>query len=292
METSMAYSIREMKKEEVGLALKWAETEGWNPGVNDAECFYAADPNGFLMGELDGEMIGSISAVKYGQDFGFLGLYIVRPEFRGRGYGLRLWNAGVDYLAGRNVGLDGVVAQQEKYKKSGFRLAYGNIRYEGKGVETGHRNTLDKPAPGTDEIVDLSSVSFVEVAAYDQKFFPAPRDRFLECWINQPGAHALGSLTHGRLAGYSVMRPCHNGFKIGPLFADTIHCAEALLVAECERASGEPVFLDVSEANPAAVALAESHGMRKVFETARMYTKFEPEISLERTFGVTTFELG
>lgn len=37
--------------------------------------------------------------------------------------------------------------------------------------------------------------------------------------------------------------------------------------------------------------LAESHGMRKVFETARMYAKFEPEISVDRTFGVSTFEL-
>jgi ribosomal protein S18 acetylase RimI-like enzyme len=288
----MTYRIREMKKEEVGLALKWAEIEGWNPGVNDAECFYASDRSGFLTAEFEGRMIGGISAVKYGQDFGFLGLYIVRPEFRGRGCGLRLWNAGVDYLAGRNVGLDGVVAQQENYKKSGFHLAYRNIRYEVKGVETGSRNTLYRSAPGTGEIVDLSGVSFAEVAGYDRKFFPAPRDRFLECWINQPGAHALGSLMHGRLAGYSVMRPCHNGFKIGPLFADTIHCAEALLASVCERASGETVFLDVPEANPAAVALAESHGMRKVFETARMYTKFEPEISIERTFGVTTFELG
>jgi hypothetical protein len=205
---------------------------------------------------------------------------------------LRLWNAGIDYLAGRNVGLDGVVGQQENYKKSGFRLAYRNIRYEGKGVEMGHRNTFYKSAPGMGEIVDLSTVSFVDVAGYDRKFFPASRDRFLECWINQPGGHALGSLVHGRLAGYSVMRHCHNGFKIGPLFADTIHSAEALLVAVCDRARGEPVFLDVPEANPAAVALAEHHGMRKVFETARMYTKFEPEISLERTFGVATFELG
>ncbi|MGA2404013.1 MAG: GNAT family N-acetyltransferase [Syntrophobacteraceae bacterium] len=288
----MAYSVRKMKKEEVVLALKWAEIEGWNPGVNDADCFYAADPNGFLPGELEGEPIGSISVVKYGQDFGFLGLYIVRPEFRGKGYGLRLWKAGIDYLAGRNAGLDGVVAQQENYKKSGFRLAYRNIRYEGKTVKAGYRNTSLKPAPAIDEIVDLSTFSFAEVAGYDRKFFPAPRNRFLECWVNQPGGHALGSLIQGGLAGYSVMRPCHNGFKIGPLFADTIDSAEALLAALCERASGEPVFLDVPEANPAAVALAESHGMRKVFETARMYTKSEPEISLARTFGVTTFELG
>ncbi len=82
------------------------------------------------------------------------------------------------------------------------------------------------------------------------------------------------------------------GFKIGPLFADSREFAEALFLAVCEAARGEPVFLDVPEANAAAVALAEQNGMHKVFETARMYTRFEPDVSLGRTFGVTTFELG
>ncbi len=288
----MDYSIRKMKKEEVGIALKWAEIEGWNPGVNDSECFYAADPDGFLIGEIDSEPIGSISVVKYGQDFGFLGLYIVRPEFRGRGYGLQLWNAGMEYLSGRNVGLDGVVAQQENYRKSGFRLAYRNIRYEGKGNEINAPKHSLEFLLGEGEIVELASVSFGEIADYDRRFFASPRDSFLECWINQPGGLSLGISAAGGLAGYSVMRPCRTGFKIGPLFADGREFAEALFLAMCEAARGEPVFLDVPEANSAAVALAEQNGMRKVFETARMYTRFEPDISLDRTFGVTTFELG
>ena len=33
--------------------------------------------------------------------------------------------------AARVIGLDGVVAQQENYRKSGFELAYANIRYGG-----------------------------------------------------------------------------------------------------------------------------------------------------------------
>jgi hypothetical protein len=34
-------------------------------------------------------------------------------------------------LAGCTIGLDGVVAQQGNYLKSGFQLAYRNIRYQG-----------------------------------------------------------------------------------------------------------------------------------------------------------------
>ena len=109
----------------------WAAEEGWNPGQSDTLAFVAADPSGFLVGRLDGEPIASISAVRYGTEYGFIGFYIVRPEFRGKGYGIQLWRAGMERLAGCNVALDGVVDQQEKYRRSGFRHAYNHVRYEG-----------------------------------------------------------------------------------------------------------------------------------------------------------------
>jgi len=85
--------------------------EGWNPGIHDGEAFRGADPEGFLIGEIDGKPIGSVSAVRYRERFGFLGFYIVKPEWRGQGYGIQLWRAGLDHLQGRVLGLDGVIAQ-------------------------------------------------------------------------------------------------------------------------------------------------------------------------------------
>lgn len=49
------YTIRTMHRDEVQIAVEWAAREGWNPGLADADCFYAADPNGFLIGLLDEE---------------------------------------------------------------------------------------------------------------------------------------------------------------------------------------------------------------------------------------------
>ena len=125
---SSSLVIRKMNEDELNLALEWAAAEGWNPGLDDAKCFYAADPNGFLLGELAGKPVGCISAVAYDNAYGFLGLYIVPPDYRGRGFGLKLWDAAMTYLNGRIVGLDGVFAQQANYRKSGFTLAYRNIR--------------------------------------------------------------------------------------------------------------------------------------------------------------------
>ena len=128
-----AYKVRTMDRQEVGLAIDWAAAEGWNPGLHDANCFYAADPEGFLVGLLGDEPVATISVVKYGSSFGFVGFYIVAPVHRGCGYGIKIWNTGLARLQGRTVGLDGVVDQQENYKKSGFVLAHRNIRYEGTG---------------------------------------------------------------------------------------------------------------------------------------------------------------
>lgn len=286
----MDFSIRKMKIEDVHTALKWAEVEGWNPGLHDAECFFRADPGGFLLGEIGGEPVGCISTVNYGDSFGFLGLYIVRPEFRGNGYGLRLWNEGMKHLGSRNTGLDGVVAHQKDYMKSGFCLAYRNLRYQGTTLGKAFDEITSGEATG---IVDLSSLPFEQIAAYDKDLFPAPREEFLRCWLDQPEGKGLGITTKDHtLAGYGYIRRCRTGFKVGPLFADSPDLADVLLAALCKNTAGEPVFLDIPEPNASALALVRRHGMEQMFETARMYTKGEPGLPLDRVFGVTTFELG
>ncbi|ACC74725.1 GNAT family N-acetyltransferase [Paraburkholderia phymatum] len=276
--------VRTMNTNEVNLAIEWAAREGWNPGLHDASCFRCADPKGFFVGEWRGEAVGSISAIAYDGQFGFIGLYIVRPEFRGKGFGLRIWQHGIDYLGKRNIGLDGVVAQQPNYRKSGFELAYRNIRFQGIADADASRDEA--------MLVDARQLPFEQLASYDGRFFPAPRAAFLRAWIDQPGAVSLAHIGDGQIRGYGVLRRCREGRKIGPLFADDKHIAEALFTALVARCAGETVTLDVPELNSAAVALAERHRLTSVFETARMYTKRAPDHPLMRLYGVTTFELG
>ncbi len=283
--SSPRYTIRTMSKQDIETAIDWAAAEGWNPGLHDAESFYAADPNGFLMGEIDGEPVSTLSAVKYGNSFGFIGFYIVKPTYRGKGYGIQLWNAGIKYLAGRNIGLDGVLEQQENYKKFGFRLAYRNIRYEGVNEST----TL----PEKFKITDLSSIPFSSIQSYDQTFFPEERSIFLKSWVKQSGHHALGIMDGEQLAGYGVIRKCREGYKIGPLFADTPELAESLFTALRNRIERSvSIYFDVPETNDAAISIAEKYKMKPVFETARMYTINTPKIPIQKLFGVTSFELG
>ncbi|MBF7729579.1 GNAT family N-acetyltransferase [Pseudomonas sp. N040] len=279
-----AYQMSVMSRDELQIAMDWAQAEGWNPGLDDAAAFYAADPAGFLIGKLGTQPVATISAVKYGAAFGFIGLYIAQPSYRGQGYGLQLWDKALAYLRGRNVGLDGVLAQQDNYRKSGFRLAHRNIRFAG----------LAKPAVATPTpAVSLASLALDELHRYDRQFFPEQRQRFLERWISQPNAHALGIVDNARLVGYGVIRACHSGYKIGPLNAQSPELASELFDALAARVpAGCAIYLDTPEPNSRAIELALRNGMQPCFETARMYTGTFPALPLDKVFGITSFELG
>lgn len=269
---------------EVDFAVELAAREGWNPGLHDADCCYTADPNGFLIGLLGNEPIATISAIRYGNTFGFIGFYIVKPAYRNKGYGIQIWDAALKSLEGRNIGLDGVVAQQDNYKKSGFKPAYRNIRYQGIG---------GGELPYNGEIMELSHLPFEAIESYDRPFFPEDRSRFIKSWINQPGCTALGVVRGGKLNGYGVIRPCHSGHKIGPLFAESPESAESLFLALKSAVKEEgPIYLDTPELNQAAASLAKRYNMQVVFETARMYAGERPNLLLDRVFGVTAFEVG
>ncbi len=273
--------VRAMRPEDLNMAADWAAAEGWNPGLADTSCFSVIDPAGFLIGEHEGKPAAIISSVNYDEAFAFLGFYIVRPDLRGRGLGLDIWHAAIAHSAPRIIGLDGVVAQQDNYRKSGFALAYANVRYGG---------TLSG-AHGRHETVPLKDVPFDIVAADDARCFPADRPAFLRAWTAAPGHVGRALLRDGALAGWGVIRPARAGRKIGPLYAIDRHAAEAVFSALVGSEAGD-VFIDVPEVNRAAVELAVGAGLEPRFETARMYTGPIRPVSLDRIFGGLSFEVG
>jgi len=284
--------IRNMNRSEVDELVGWAALEGWNPGLHDAELFWATDPAAFIAADLKGELIGGGAITSYTGEYGFMGFFIVRPEYRGRGLGKALWQARRERLLARlrpgaSIGLDGVFAMQSFYAKGGFVCSHRNMRFRAEipaRSATSHVN---------DEcIISLAAVPFEQVLDYDRTCFPVLRPTFLKGWISQPDALALGCRRDGKLSGYGVVRRCREGCKIGPLFADDAPAANALYLRLAEFAGEGPLFLDAPENNPAAIELVHQHQMTEVFGCARMYLGRPPVVAHERVFGVTTFELG
>jgi len=281
-----------MTRPEVDELVAWAAREGWNPGLHDAELFWATDPQAFVAAELRGELVGGGAITSYAGEFGFMGFFIVRPEHRGRGLGDALWHARLERLRARlrpgaGIGLDGVFAMQDYYARGGFVFSHRNMRFR---VDVPARAA---PVPADDQrVVPLAQVALDRVLAYDRDCFPAPRPAFVQRWISQPDALALGCVRGERLAGYAVVRRCREGCKIGPLFSDDAQAAAALYARLQDFAKGGPLFLDAPENNPAAMDFVRERGMTEVFGCARMYLGPAPQVSHERVFGVTTFELG
>lgn len=281
----MEATIRNLNREEVLHVMGWAAQEGWNPGLQDSRVFHEISPQAFWGAFVDGELAASISLISYEGQFGFLGLYICKPTFRGRGIGLKLWT----HVMERNrslptIGLDGVVAQQENYRKSGFQYAYGNSRF-------GCLNPLagSKLHPSLRKIgaIDLPQIRLFESEHY---LFPADRSEFLSVWLRN--FESLGLWNGGKLAGYGSLRACHDGYKIGPWLATSPTNAEVLLEGLLSLIPRANVYVDVPVPNSSAVNLVKSLGFVPSFETARMYRGKVPDVNLSHVFGVTTLELG
>lgn len=283
----MTITIRPLRAVEVSVLVDWASAEGWNPGTADASAFYSADPEGFIGAFADGQMVAGIAAVRYvlpserSRGFGFIGLYIVRPDQRGRGYGRAVWDAGLAHLEGCTIGLDGVVAQQDNYAGMGFERAYDTIRFSGRA----------RVRPPNDPFVNFRTPKPKDLrglVAYDRRFFPAMRERFLDAWLREPRLWHVATV-NGRLVGCAALRPCHSGAKIGPLLADTHAIALGLFDSLAAEWRGE-IHIDAPLPNQAFVAGLEARGLTRGFETARMYRGPAPTIALP--YGVTTLELG
>jgi ribosomal protein S18 acetylase RimI-like enzyme len=275
-------SIRTLTLSEVQTLIDWARSEGWNPGRDDAAPMQAADPDGFIGCFLNGAMVAGISAVRYGEDFGFIGLYLCHPDHRGNGYGRLVWNAAMAHLSGRVIGLDGVPEQQGNYARMGFAPVYRTLRWSGRASARLSRAT---------EIRDAATSDLADLEAFDRLHFPAHRPSFLDLWLQPPRVSVVAE-REGRIEGYAVLRDCADGAKIGPLFATSEPIAEELLAAcLCQHASAT-IHLDVPNHQIGFADVLKRLGFQPGFTTARMYRGKPPSSSLAGVFAVTTLELG
>lgn len=278
------YRIVRAHENEIPIMIEWAKNVGWNPGLNDASCFYQADPNGFFLGKIQDEIIAMGAAVVYDEHAAFCGLYMVSAMHRHQGYGMALTKARLAYVGDRSTGLDGVVEMVPQYKNLGYKIAHPNYRFR---LDV---STMEKPA--NNKIVDAKTWPIEDIITYDAKHFPAKRARFLKAWIEQVGCYCALYIEDGHIHGFAVMRPCVQGFKIGPLFAQNYEIAQDLLIDLASHVENQMIYLDVPACNPNALQLVRHFNMVQEFETVRMYRHQKPLMNMHHIFGITTYELG
>lgn len=271
-------AIRRMTLAELDLVLGWAAEEGWNPGLQDAAAFHAADPEGFFLAEAGGEPVAAISVVNHSDEFAFLGLYLCCPDWRGRGIGMALWQAGLAHVGERVVGLDGVAAQEANYARSGFARAGATIRFEG-----------PSGGPSLPGLRAAEPADLPRLLELDRDATGVERARFLTAWVApSPDRRTIVIEENGVLQGCATSRLCRSGRKIGPVIAPDAGAALSLAAASGQDG---PFIIDVPEAKTEFIVALVAQGYRETFRTARMYRGSAPRVTgLEH--AIATMELG
>lgn len=274
--------IRTMSPADLGIALDWAAAEGWNPGLDDAMTFRAADAEGFLMGWVRDEPVACISVVRHSAVYGFLGFYICRPDHRGQGHGWALWQAGLAHLGDRTVGLDGVPAQEENYRRSGFEFAFRSHRHEGEIKGRTHA-----------EYVRPESGDMARLIALDASVNGVERPAYTGAWLRDTDSrHTLVRREGERIAAMGTIRACRAGHKIGPLVASDGESAVALVESLVAASGANRVAIDIPETSHLGPGLAKRFGLESAFACARMYRGTAPATDMSALIGLTSFELG
>ncbi|MCE8008145.1 GNAT family N-acetyltransferase [Aestuariivita sp.] len=268
-----------MGLEDLRRALDWAATEGWNPGLGDAEAFLAADPEGFFVADIDEQTVAAISVVNHGPEFAFLGLYLCLPQYRGQSIGYGLWQHALTHAGDRVVGLDGVPDQQPNYRKSGFDLTGQTYRFSG--------SLAGRQAKG---LRPVSSADIPDLIALEAHANGYAKPGFMSAWLTDMPARR--SLVLGDVPrGFVTIRTCRDGYKIGPLVAESIADAETLIRGAVDLMRPGEVMIDVPDDCVPLMRFCEDEGLTVSFNTARMYRGSPPRVgALLR--AIATMELG
>jgi len=287
--------IRPLQPEQIDQVTDWARCESFAPGVGDIEIYRHTDRQGLWLGWLGPEPIGCIAGVRYNLDYGFIGLYIVRPEHRGHGYGRKLWCHALDHLADlRCVGLEAAPERIDDYAGWGFLPASPTTRWQ--RIDSDGCDQLVGALPQGLQLLDGAAIPAVAVQLYDAQRELSPRPHFLADWLEHPAGSVKALIdAEGRCHGFGRIRPCllprGEGWRIGPLLADNQALA-ALLIRHLLVQHAGVVLIDTPGANPAAGPLMVDLGFERVGGTLRMYRGTLPPVPLDDVFALACLELG
>jgi len=274
----MSVTCRTASLTEVGTILDWAAQEGWNPGLDDAAPFHAADPDGFFVADMRGQPVAAISVVNHDDTTAFLGLYLCQPEWRGRGIGLRLWHHALAHAGARRVLLDGVAAQQANYAKSGFRKVGETRRWNG-----------DLPPARHTDIHRVLPADIPALVALDKAVHGYSRIRFMQAWLHPTATRHSVMAADG--TGFATARLCRDGCKIGPVIATDADTALRLSASAAQVLGARRATIDVPAHQASFAAGLQGLGFQTSFATARMVRGTAPTL-LPHGHATATLELG
>ena len=246
---------------DVDFGVQQASREGWATGRPFVQLHLEHDPKGAWIAWLAGRRAGLATATAY-ESTGWVGNLIVEPEFRSRGIGRRLMERAIDYLEAAGLAtlrLDADPPGVPLYRSLGFMDESSSLRYKWTGSGGLPDVRVDHLTP--DDLPD--------VIRLDRNSFGDRRDGLLPIVLKQAES-ALGIKENRRLTGFLITIDSTAGVRIGPLAAESIAAAEALLSTTIHQHPGGLLALGISELNQPGVELLKSLGFKATAPCLRM----------------------
>ena len=284
------FEVRKANSEDLKLIYQRMILEQWNPALYDFHGYPNSHNFHAFVGVLDGEVVSSCFALIYQEQFAFFGCYLVlKPGLRGKGYGLEVYKHRLtlmEKLGVKSIGCDADLAQTHNYAKHGFVEHYLNRRfvYLVQGTESATENTSKNPLSAT------------ELALFEADFLYEPREDFMTLWLSHDPTIKFASIkdNQGKLIAVGIARQAQIGFRIGPLYADSLDNAQQIFCALAEQLQpNTKLMIDIPEANSHADHFIKQLGLASWgIECMRMYRGEAPQVAMEKIYGMCSLEIG
>jgi len=255
--------FRDMTEADLAEGLRLSRASGWNQTLADWRVLLSLGPGLFRVAVLDGRVVATGGAVRYGDALAWICMILVGPDERGHGLGTRIFDevlvrCEAEVRAGRLrcVGLDATPAGRGIYSQRGFADAGSLVRMRAEPA------AADPP----EGVVRLEAAALEGRLARDREVFGADRSRVLRwafesapdlAWATPSGACCFGR--HGDHSDH-----------VGPIVAEEPEDALALVRACLSLPRRRPLILD-ARVDPAWLAELGALGFREQRPFTRMY---------------------
>ena len=261
-------AIRTWKRVDLAYITESIQREGWGHAKRDVERCWSLEPNGCFVAESDGDLVGHVFSVLFGE-IGWIGLLIVNPEKRGIGVGAALMEAAINYLedrGARTVKLEAVGEAAPLYRRFGFVDAFDSLRFRGIPQRSGKKPRKIE----TVSVIDEADID--EIAEFDARCFGANRLSILKSLHSDFPQYCFYAKENQRTNGYIMARKTLNGLWLGPWVSIGSQVAELLFskLLEAIEEDGKDMRLGFPAVNTSAIKLVEKHGFHMVGKSIHM----------------------
>ena len=240
--------LRVMTSADIPAGMRLKGLAGWNQTAADWRRFLARSPEGCFVAEVGAQVCGTVTTIPFEDRFAWIGMVLVDPEYRGRGFGTALLERAIHYLDELDLSalkLDATPQGKPLYEKLGFLPEY----------EIGRWTRRQQPGlamPARTAVCKSASPALVEsICEFDRQVFGADRSGLLMSLHDEAPELTLGILKDGTLAGYAFGRRGSFADHLGPWMAGDAGTARELLEGFLASSSRETQIADCLNAHAA-----------------------------------------